>query len=214
MGTQAQSARPRGRKPKDPQEVLDALELLLREKPLHELGIEEILTAAGVSRATFYLHYPTKHAAAIALFNRVLGEITASMATFVARDEGTAVIEALREGVHNSTATWFQHRVILETVVQNAHVVPEFAATLRAMKSEFSRAIAREIERERRAGLAPPGLPEKPLCAALVECTLHLLYSAGVGDTKDLPAPRSIEHSIFALWCGTVYHIAPPEASR
>src|SRR4051812_36185904 len=174
----------RGRKPKDPQVILDALEELLAERTLHELNIEDILGRAGVARATFYLHFDTKYSAAAALFDQVLDELTGSMAAFVERPEGTPVMDAMRKAVDDSTAVWFRHRVIFETVVQNAHIVPEFGETLAQIKREHTAAPAREIERGRSAGLAPPGPDALPLCAALVECTLHLVYVSGQGETK------------------------------
>jgi len=200
----------RGRRPKDPRLVLDALGTLLADRPLHEIGIEDILESAGVSRATFYVHFATKYAAVEALFNQVLAEISTTMGTFVSQSAEAPALEALRIGIDDSTAVWFRHRVILETVVQNAHVVPEFATILNKMKSDFARTIAREVERERAAGKAPPGPPARQLCAALVECTLALLYSAGLDQSKDLPGPGAIANSIYALWCGTVYYIPPP----
>ena len=203
-----QEAKKLGRRPKDPKVVLDALEALLTDVPLHELNVENILDAANISRATFYLHFATKYAAASALFERVVGEIAGAMSAFVDRPDSTPVLEALRTGIDDSTAAWFQHRTILETAVQNAHVVPEFDRNLRDMKAAFADMIAVEINRERAAGLAPAGRDAVPLSAALVECTLHLLYTSGLSDTDSIPGPDGIGDVIYDIWCGTVYRVA------
>jgi AcrR family transcriptional regulator len=212
MTSNATSARARrGRKPKDPQVILDALEELLAERDLHELNIEDILGRAGVARATFYLHFDTKYAAAAALFDQVVDELTGSMAAFVERPEGTPVTDAMRQGVDASTAVWFRHRVIFGTVIQNAHIVPEFGQTLARIKREYTNAVAIEIERERDAGLAPPGPDALPLCAALVECTLHLLYASGRGETKHLRGRKRIGDIIMTLWSSTFYCPRAPD---
>jgi AcrR family transcriptional regulator len=204
MTTAAEPAR-RGRKPKDPQVILDALEELLGERPLHELNIEDILGRAGVARATFYLHFDTKYAAAAALFDQVLDELTGSMAAFVQRPDDIPVMVAMRQGIDASTAVWLRHRVIFGTVIENAHIVEEFGQTLARIKREYTKAIAIEIERERSAGLAPPGPDALPLCAALVECTLHLLYASGRGETRLLRGRKRIGDIIMTLWSSTFY---------
>jgi AcrR family transcriptional regulator len=208
-GTETDAVK-RGRKPKDPQLILDALEALLTGRPLHELHVEDILERAGVARATFYSHFATKHAAAAALFDRALEDIATSTAAFVHMPEGRPPMEALREGIDDGTAVWFRHRVILQTVIQNAHVVPEFGQTLARIKRQYADTIAGQLERQRAAGLAPPGADARKLTAALVECTIHLLYTASLGDTKGIPGRRGIADVIMAIWSGTLYRVEPP----
>lgn len=203
-----QQAAKRGRKPKDPQVVLDAVELLLVDRSLHELSVEEILVAADVSRATFYARFPTKFAVARALLDQVLGEISRTMAAYVERPDDASVIDALRKGVDDSTEVWFRHRDLLRTIVENAHAVREFAEPLTEIKRRFSESIAGEIERERAIGLAPLGHDAGELSTALVECTIQLLYSAAVDEA-------TVGQLILELWCGTVYRVpAPPRIAR
>jgi AcrR family transcriptional regulator len=204
----APAGRKRGRKPKDPQVILDALERLLAERPFHALSVEDILVASDCSRATFYAHFSTKVAVATALFDQVLDEIASSMSAFVQREDDMPTLVALRKGIDDSTEVWFRHKALLQTFVQNAHAVPEFAEPVARIKSLSTDAIAAEIERERQVGLAPPGHDAHELSAALVECTLQLLHSSSLDN---LPAPPVINQLIMAMWCGTVYHVAPPE---
>lgn len=200
----------RGRKPKDPQVILDGLEALLAERAFYELNVEDILSAADVSRGTFYTYFATKQAAAATLFDQVLGEIAGTMSAFVERSDETPVMNALRTGIDDSTEVWFRHRRILHTIVDNAHAVPEFAEPVNRIKRQFAEAIAAEIERQRAGGLAPPGPGDTlELSTALVECTLHLLHCSSLDDAR-LPGPPRIGDIIMTLWCGTVYRTLPP----
>ena len=53
------------------QEILDVLGQLLREATLDDLRIAQILTAAKVSRGTFYFYYASKEDAFAALLDQV-----------------------------------------------------------------------------------------------------------------------------------------------
>jgi hypothetical protein len=73
-------------------------------------------------------------------------------------------------------------------------------------------AVTAEIERERAAGLAPPGHDAGELSAALVDCTIHLLHVAITENPAATPEESNVADIITTLWCGTVYRVAPPSA--
>jgi len=200
----------RGRKPKDPQVIIDAFEVLLAQTPLHELSVEDILVAANVSRATFYAYFPTKFALATALFDQVFDEISGTMSAYVERQDDAPVLDALGTGIDDSTQVWFRHRHILQTIVQNAHVVPDFAEPMHRIRQRVTDAVAAEIERERAVGLAPPGHDATELSAALVECTIQLLHTATIDHPSATADDSGIAQIIMTLWCGTVYRVLPP----
>jgi TetR/AcrR family transcriptional regulator, ethionamide resistance regulator len=181
-----------GRKPTDPQVIVDALERLLATAPLRELKVEEILHEADVSRATFYAHFPK---ATSAYFQQAKGETP---------------VEALLRGVADSVAVWSRHRDILVTVVENEHAIPQLSEQLAAIKRKFSQAISQEIAHQRRIGDAPKGLDEHELSAALVECTFQLVYRSSIDPKPDRRLDQRTISLITALWSGTVYHLSPP----
>jgi AcrR family transcriptional regulator len=57
------------------QAVLAAAERLLAERRLDELTVVELIQEAGVSRASFYVHFECKQAAVAALAQSVMEEI-------------------------------------------------------------------------------------------------------------------------------------------
>lgn len=190
--------------------MLDALGRLLDQTPLHELSVEDILVEADTSRATFYAHFATKFAVATALFDQVFDEISTTMSPFVDRPDGAPVLDALRMSIDDCTTVWFRHRSILQTIVQNADSVPQFAEPLSQIKRATARAIAAEIERERRAGLAPAGHDAGELSAALVECTVQLMHRASFDEPAPVPSPSTVAQILMTIFCGTIYRIPPP----
>lgn len=52
--------------------IVDALRGLVSEKPYDDIAIEDVLTAASVSRATFYRHFKSKLDVACALYDNAI----------------------------------------------------------------------------------------------------------------------------------------------
>lgn len=198
-----------GRKPTDPQVVVDALERLLATKPLRELNVEDILREAGVSRATFYACFATKFAATAALFSQVSGEVVGASSAFLTPAENETAVQSLRRGVDASVEVWSRHRDILTTVVENEHAVPELAASLAHVKRRFAESIAQRIGKQRAEGIAPPGLDTVELGAALVECTFTVLYRSSIESDPRRRLGTGTVDLITTLWCGAIYGELP-----
>lgn len=199
-----------GRKPTDPQVVIDALERLLATKPLRELNVEDILREAGVSRATFYACFPTKFAATAALFSRVSGEVVGASSAFLTPAGGETPMQSLRRGVDASVAVWSRHRDILTTVVENEHAVPELAESIAHIKHRFAESIAERIGRQREDGVAPPGYDTVELSTALVECTFTVLYRSSIDPDPGRRLDTRTVDLITTLWSGAIYRELPP----
>lgn len=198
-----------GRKPTDPQVIIDALERLLATKPLRELNVEDILQEAGVSRATFYACFPTKFAATAALFSRVSGEVVGASSAFLTPAHDETPIQSLRRGVDASVEVWSRHRDILTTVFENEHAEPELAASLAHVKLRFAESIAERVGRQRAEGLAPQGYETVELCTALVECTFTLVYRSSIDPDPRRRLNVGTVDLITTLWCGAIYRQLP-----
>ena len=199
-----------GRKPVDPEVIIDALERLLAETPLRDLNVEDILRTANVSRATFYTYFATKFAATGALFARVIEEVAGATSTYLLRTDDQSPTEALRRGVADSIMVWSRHRDILATVIENEHAVPELAQQLAAVKNRMATVLAEQIEHDRAVGLAPSGYDARELSASLVECTFQLVYRSSIDPRLDRRLDAHTAEVITTLWCGAVYRLPPP----
>ena len=79
---------PHRREQPAPEAILAATERLLGERRFSELAVSDIITAAGVSRTSFYAHFGSRAAVLSACLRRVVGEITVAVDPFVSGADG------------------------------------------------------------------------------------------------------------------------------
>lgn len=97
--------------------ILDATRELLRERRFDSLSVADILTAAGVSRASFYFYFPSKQA--------VLGELVREAVTrgrqaarpWIDREQDP--VDALRAGVADGARLWRDNAGVLMAIVES-----------------------------------------------------------------------------------------------
>jgi Transcriptional regulator EthR, C-terminal domain len=69
----------------------------------------------------------------------------------------------------------------------------------------FTDTVAGQIERDRRAGVAPDGADPRGLAAALLWGTQHCLHAAGLGVDDDLGDERGTFEPLMAIWTRSIY---------
>ena len=92
------------------QAILHATEQLLARTSLHELSVAQIISAAGISRATFYFYFSSKFAVLTTLVDRAIGEIFKVSQQFI---DGTSELPtelAMRQRIQASAAIWEANR--------------------------------------------------------------------------------------------------------
>ncbi|OPG11414.1 hypothetical protein B1L11_20605 [Microbispora sp. GKU 823] len=157
--------------------ILSATRELLRERRFDALSVADILTAAEVSRASFYFYFPSKQA--------VLGELVRDAVTQgqqAARPwvEGLQIdgsrdpVAALRAGVRDGARLWRDNAGVLMAIVENQgsddglralwlEQMDLFtdAAAARIESDPQARGAARGHERARRRRVAGPWMGER-----------------------------------------------------
>jgi AcrR family transcriptional regulator len=66
--------------------IFEATERLLADVPLHDLSVAQIISAAGVSRATFYFYFSSKFAVVTGLLAQVMDEVFEVVQPFIQCD--------------------------------------------------------------------------------------------------------------------------------
>ena len=184
--------------------VLEAAERLLAETSLEDLTVADVIAAAGVSRASFYFYFESKHAVLAALLGRVIGELHAAADPWF---EGTSRHpDALREGLAGSVAVWRRHGPVLRAGAEAWRSDPEVGRLWAGFVEEFVRAAAKRIDADRRAGLAPAGGPDpEALAAALVWMNERCFYVASIEAEPALAGDERLVEALHTAWHRAIY---------
>jgi AcrR family transcriptional regulator len=188
-------------------QILAATERLLETTSLSDLNVAAILTESHISRATFYVYFNSKFGPVAALLEHTMDAIYDSVTAFTSRDgDGTnGGPAALDQGLEGAANLFRDHRMVLRAVVEHWHEVPELRTLWLGVMDRFTEAFAAEIDRERAAGHAPPGLPSRELAASLIWSSERCLYIAGLGVTDDMPHEDRTLLALQTFWRGAVY---------
>jgi AcrR family transcriptional regulator len=159
--------------------ILSAFEELLETRSLHEIAVDDIARAAGLSRSAFYFYFASKEAVLLSLFERIIAEAQA------ARGDTLAALEAdpaagIREALRAFYEAFRTHRAVTLAGADAWASSAEVRALWgRAMEQWVAEATVL-IEVERQRGAAPPGLPARDLATSLLwmnERVLHTTFA-------------------------------------
>jgi TetR/AcrR family transcriptional regulator, ethionamide resistance regulator len=193
--------------------IFAATERLLAKVPLHDISVAQIIEEAGVARATFYFYFSSKYAVVAGLLAQVMDEIYEVVEPFRARTADEAPDAALRRSLEAATVVWGSHRAAVRATVEHWHAIPELHALWLGVVQRFTEAVATEIDRQRREGLAPPGVDSRQLAAGLIWSTERILYIGGLGVDDNLPTEKDTVDLLMALWLGVLYGAQAPAAA-
>lgn len=191
------------------QSIFNAMEHLLESTPSHEISVAQIIEQAGVSRATFYFYFSSKHAVLTGLLAQVSDRIFEVVGPWLDTTDGADPHEALRASLTGAAQVWREHRYALRAVAENWRTDEELGALWAGIVERFTTAVASEIARERRTKQAPAGLDSKQLAAALVWSAERLLYISGLGEDESVPDEQAAVDALTVLWISSIYGVIP-----
>lgn len=204
--TRSASRRPRkrGRRPKTYLAVLGATAELLETVPLAELSVSQILAAAGVGRTSFYEHFASKDDVVVRLFRGMAAEVADGIEPILSRGE-RPVEEAFREGLGNWMRIGARHRSLLVATIEEWPSVPALRHIWFEVMGQMTAELARVIDEDRAAGLAPPGAPSDALAAALAWGAERVFHIAMTGRHPILVDEQALVEPLVQLYVGTIY---------
>jgi AcrR family transcriptional regulator len=199
--------RPRGHEGTTDTEVaiFDATERLLAAESLNDLSVAQIISAAGISRATFYFYFSSKFAVLGGLLARVSDEIFQVIQPFVQRQDAVHPEEALRESLTAAGSLWQRHRPALRAIHEHWNATDQLRDLWISVIDRFTQAVAAELERQRQAGLARHTIDSQTIAATLIWSTVQCLYISGMGVEPNLPDETTALPALIALWRSSLY---------
>jgi len=186
------------------QGIFEATEELLAEISLEELKVSDILERADVSRTTFYRYFTSKHQVVSAMLQALQAELVDVMRPWFGRGDRDPA-DAIRDAMEAVAEVWARHRPVLRASSEHWHAEAEIGERWVAMMDRFTSDISKQIDRERRAKVAPPGVSSRQLALHLTWGSERMLYLAGFGMCGPKLEQDAVD-AIVATWLGTIYH--------
>ena len=141
--------------------ILAATAGLLADRQFGELAVGDILTAAGVSRGSFYFYFDSKQDVLAELVRRAVARGHAAAAPWLAVPADPAA--ALRTGITAGAQLWQASAPILRAIVENWRTDPRLEALWTEQMQTFTDATVAQINADpsRRwpARTSPPSPP-------------------------------------------------------
>lgn len=190
--------------------ILAATEQLLRERPLHQLNVADIIDAAGVSRTSFYSHFNSKTAVIAECLRRVVDQVTVAVEPIHRQsgdDAETAIRISLRQWVEVCKIHGALLRAVSEEWPHDAELRELWFATIETVTA----GTAKVIRGARRDGHAPAGADPRALAACLMWGYERVLHVSLVGDARGLSEPDAIVEPLVQMMVGGVF-ARPPAA--
>jgi AcrR family transcriptional regulator len=178
--------------------ILDALERLLAKQSMAQLDVEPIATEAGITRTRFYFYFQSKHDAFAALLRRLGGVLRSSYqdpdSWFTGRAHDVRPREAISNTIDLIAKSWAPHGHVVREASDLWTAIPATRdAWLEALDFATSQ-MAAAIERERKLGVAPPGLDARLVAEALIwqsERTFFRLFAGIPGAMSQTEAKEA-----------------------
>jgi AcrR family transcriptional regulator len=189
--------------------ILSATERLLADRRLDDLTVVDIIEEAGISRATFYLYFESKHAPVAALAQEVLDQfVEEAWGAWLAGEEPpeTSVMAA---HWRQTIALWREHQVVLMAAAHGWRTQPEAYARWGATFQRFVARVEEYIERAREVHGAPADLDVRTVAALLIWLDETALYMAFTGQAPELADDERLATTLAGLWMRVIYGSAP-----
>src|SRR5215470_19164846 len=129
--------------------ILAATAGLLAVRSFGELAVSDILTAAGVSRGSFYFYFDSKHDVLAELVRRAVAQGHQAAAPWLAIPADPAA--ALRTGTTAGAELWRQSAPVLRAIVENWRTDPRLEALWTEQMQTFTDATVAQVNADPRA---------------------------------------------------------------
>lgn len=191
-----------------PEAILAATERLLRDRPLHELSVGEIIAAAGVSRTSFYSHFDSKAAVIAHCLRRVLGEITLAFEP-VHVTEGDDLEDAIRSSLGRWVQICERHGALLRAVSEEWSADERLGELWVSMLGEVAAGTSRLVDGPLAGTSAGDGSDAAAVSGCLVWGFERVLHVALDGGAAGLPEPGAIVEPLAQLMLGGLFGRPP-----
>lgn len=164
--------------------------------------------AAGVSLGTVYQYFRDRaDLIAVLVRGRVAGRMNEAEVGWNAEDG----VEGLERLLNNFIAAYAEVAPLAAVWEEVVHVEPELADLRRRLGRRFTDAVAQELDRAQRKGLAHEGGPPDIAARALTAMVDRFCFVTYVFDPPDTgpPSPSDAARELARLWANAIGLTSP-----
>jgi AcrR family transcriptional regulator len=195
--------------------ILDALERLLAETPLRDLGVEQIAEEAGITRTRFYFYFKSKYEAYAALLARVRDQLLVFYDTeesWFRRPESARPRDSMTATIRAVVDFWLENGAVMREGADLWNSVADARSLWHDLIAQPVERMTRAIERERERGIAPDGPEADQLARNLIWHGERMLFLSLI----DAPGTMSVDdlvESATTVWMRAIYLADDPSPS-
>ena len=186
--------------------ILAATASLLADHPFSDLAVGDILTAAGVSRGSFYFYFDSKHAVLAELVRRAVAQGHAAAAPWLASPADPAA--ALRAGITAGARLWQASAPVLRAIVENWRTDPRLTALWLEQMQTFTDVTIAQITADPNALRILSGQDIPAIAAALTWLGERLYYLAAI-ETPPFDNQDTLVSTLLHIWTAALYQQPP-----
>lgn len=126
LPTRPAPERPLRKKERTRREIYAAAMALFARRGFEQVTVEQVCEAAGIAKATFFTHFPTKSALLLEFQREVASELAARPA-----GPRASAAQELRQMVEHFAARWLPHAEVMGAMLRDFLATPALVATAR-----------------------------------------------------------------------------------
>jgi AcrR family transcriptional regulator len=195
-------ARRRRRKPEAAEsEILNAAEQFLREAPLRDMTVDDIMSRTGLSRPSFYEYFRDRNQLVIRLAERLSAQNAALVERWFSSETSEELLRPVTyEVVELALSQGHLLRALSDAAITDQQVEATYRGAMQAAIDKTAHHIREDVARGR-PGLN--GVDPQHLATALVYMNqAYLVETMGRRPQAD---PKTVAETLIAIWSRVLY---------
>ncbi|TDD65660.1 TetR/AcrR family transcriptional regulator [Actinomadura darangshiensis] len=186
--------------------ILTATRGLLDERPFDQIAVADILTAAGISRGSFYFYFESKQDVLAELVRQAIAEGHAASESWLGRGPGEDDRRAAtRRSIADGARLWAEQAPVLRAIVENWRTDPKLTELWSELMAGFTRVTAEQIDADRAAGvITHRAIDSETLGATLTWLGERLYYLAALGQAP-FDDQEKLTDVLTHIWMSALY---------
>jgi AcrR family transcriptional regulator len=196
--------RRRRRREDSEQEILEAAERLLHERPFRDLTVDDLMAATSQSRTAFYRHFTDRQDLMIRLLRDLNAELWEMIEGWL-RGGGDPLAEG-RQALERLAGVYAAHGPLLLAIAEAAHHDDQIERVYGSLVQGFVDATVARIERDTAAGRTSLRHPREVATALVWMTERHLAVTFGRAGAGDRASAVEV---LYTIWMRTLYGSDP-----